>query len=62
MAPVLILHPKDEMLVMQEEIFGPMMPITTYEKLEDAIAYVNDHPRPLALYYFDNNQRNVDRN
>ncbi|MBX3262235.1 MAG: coniferyl aldehyde dehydrogenase [Labilithrix sp.] len=61
MAPVLLLHPKDEMLVMQEEIFGPIMPIFTYEKLDDAIAYVNDHPRPLSLYYFDNNQRRIDR-
>jgi coniferyl-aldehyde dehydrogenase len=61
MAPILLLHPKDEMLVMQEEIFGPIMPIFTYEKLEEAIAYVNDHPRPLALYYFDDNQRRIDR-
>jgi acyl-CoA reductase-like NAD-dependent aldehyde dehydrogenase len=61
MAPVVILHPKDDMAVMQEEIFGPILPIMTYEKLDDAIAYVNDHPRPLALYYFDNNQRRIDR-
>jgi coniferyl-aldehyde dehydrogenase len=61
MAPVIVLHPKDEMLLMQEEIFGPVMPILTYEKLDDAINYVNDHPRPLALYYFDNNQRRIDR-
>jgi coniferyl-aldehyde dehydrogenase len=61
MAPVLLLHPKDEMVVMQEEIFGPIMPIFTYEKIDEAITYVNDHPRPLALYYFDNNQRRIDR-
>jgi coniferyl-aldehyde dehydrogenase len=61
MAPTILLHPKDEMIVMQEEIFGPIMPIFTYEKLDDAINYVNDHARPLALYYFDNNQRRVDR-
>jgi coniferyl-aldehyde dehydrogenase len=61
MAPVIVLHPKDEMTVMQEEIFGPILPILTYEKLDDAIAYVNDHPRPLALYYFDNNQRRIDK-
>jgi coniferyl-aldehyde dehydrogenase len=61
MAPVILLHPKDEMIVMQEEIFGPILPIFTYEKLDDAIDYVNDHPRPLALYYFDNNQRRIDR-
>jgi acyl-CoA reductase-like NAD-dependent aldehyde dehydrogenase len=61
MAPVLLLHPKDEMIVMQEEIFGPILPILTYEKLEDAIAYVNDHPRPLALYYFDSQQARIDK-
>lgn len=61
MAPVFILHPKDDMLVMQEEIFGPILPIKTYEKIDDAIAYVNDHPRPLALYYFDDDQKRIDR-
>jgi coniferyl-aldehyde dehydrogenase len=61
MAPVIVLHPKEDMTVMQEEIFGPILPVLTYEKLDEAISYVNDHPRPLALYYFDNNQRRVDR-
>ena len=61
MAPIILLHPKDEMIIMQEEIFGPILPVFTYEKIEEAIAYVNDHPRPLALYYFDNNQRRIDR-
>ena len=61
MAPTLLLHTKDDMAVMQEEIFGPILPILTYETLDEAIAYVNDHPRPLALYYFDNNQRRIDK-
>ncbi|HVH41774.1 MAG TPA: coniferyl aldehyde dehydrogenase [Labilithrix sp.] len=61
MAPTIVLHPKDEMVVMQEEIFGPILPISTYETLDEALAYVNDHPRPLGLYYFDNNQRRIDR-
>lgn len=61
MAPLLVLHPKEEMVLMQEEIFGPILPILTYEKLDEAIDYVNDHPRPLALYYFDHDQRRVDR-
>lgn len=61
MAPVLVLHPKDEMIVMQEEIFGPILPILTYESLDGAISYVNDHPRPLALYYFEDNQRLIDK-
>src|SRR5205085_1921451 len=60
MAPVIILHPKDDMMVMQEEIFGPILPVRTYEKLADAIDYVNDHPRPLALYHFENDQKRID--
>ena len=37
---------------MQEEIFGPVLPIVPYRDIDDAIAYVNARPRPLALYYF----------
>jgi coniferyl-aldehyde dehydrogenase len=61
MAPTLILDPTDEMLCMQEEIFGPVLPVRTYEKLDDAIAYVNEHPRPLALYYFGHDNRSIER-
>jgi acyl-CoA reductase-like NAD-dependent aldehyde dehydrogenase len=61
LVPVLVLDPTEEMLVMQEEIFGPILPIRTYEKLDDAIAYVNDHPRPLALYCFSHSQATTDR-
>jgi coniferyl-aldehyde dehydrogenase len=61
MAPTLVLDPTEEMLCMQEEIFGPVLPVRTYEKLDDAIAYVNDHPRPLALYYFGNERASIDR-
>ncbi|WP_422049421.1 coniferyl aldehyde dehydrogenase [Shimia sp.] len=43
----------DDMRVMQEEIFGPLLPVVPYDKLEEAIDYVNDRDRPLALYYFD---------
>ncbi|WP_281556471.1 coniferyl aldehyde dehydrogenase [Thalassomonas sp. RHCl1] len=40
----------DDMTLMQEEIFGPLLPIVEYDSLDDAITYVNDRPRPLALY------------
>lgn len=46
----------DEMRVSQEEIFGPVFPIVTYDNLDQAISYVNARPRPLALYYFGNTQ------
>jgi coniferyl-aldehyde dehydrogenase len=49
------------MLVMQEEIFGPILPVLVYRDLTDAISYVNAHGRPLALYYFDNDAGRVDR-
>jgi coniferyl-aldehyde dehydrogenase len=50
--PTLILNPTDEMKVMQEEIFGPVLPVMTYRNVDEAIAYVNAHDRPLGLYYF----------
>ncbi|WP_185368835.1 coniferyl aldehyde dehydrogenase [Acetobacter pasteurianus] len=52
LAPVLILNAKPEMAVMQEEIFGPVLPVLTYKNLDEAIAFINARPRPLALYYF----------
>jgi coniferyl-aldehyde dehydrogenase len=61
LAPTLVLDPTEEMLCMQEEIFGPVLPILTYGKLDEALAYVNDHPRPLALYYFGHDRGAIDR-
>lgn len=52
----LVLNATDEMKLMQEEIFGPLLPIVPYRQLEDAFAYINDRPRPLALYYFGYNR------
>lgn len=52
-APHLILDANDDMGVMQEEIFGPLLPIKTYSgDVKEAINYINAHPRPLAAYYF----------
>jgi coniferyl-aldehyde dehydrogenase len=51
-APTLILDPTDDMKVMQEEIFGPVLPVKSYETLDEALAYVNGRDRPLGLYYF----------
>lgn len=48
----LVLDVNDEMKLMQDEIFGPLLPVVPYDRLEDAFAYVNARPRPLALYYF----------
>jgi coniferyl-aldehyde dehydrogenase len=51
-APTLIIDPTDDMKVMQEEIFGPVLPVKTYGVLDEAIDYINAHDRPLGLYYF----------
>ena len=52
MAPRLLLNCHDKMTVMQQEIFGPLLPVVTYDTLDQALRYVNERPRPLALYYF----------
>jgi coniferyl-aldehyde dehydrogenase len=51
--PVILLNVHDGMRIMQEEIFGPILPIMTYRNTKEAINYISDHPHPLALYYFD---------
>ena len=50
--PTLILKATDEMAVMQDEIFGPLLPVVSYREVDEAIAAVNGRPRPLGLYYF----------
>ncbi|MCM2288012.1 MAG: coniferyl aldehyde dehydrogenase [Sulfuritalea sp.] len=59
--PLAVLNVDDEMRVMQDEIFGPLLPILPYTDLDAAIAYVNRHPRPLALYCFENDAGRRDR-
>lgn len=52
MAPTLVVEPPPEAKIMQEEIFGPLLPILTYDTIDEAIEFVNNRDRPLALYYF----------
>ncbi len=59
--PTLILDPTDDMKVMQEEIFGPVMPIKTYADVSEAVAYVNANPRPLGLYVFSEDAAETER-
>lgn len=54
-APHLLFNVTEEMAIMQEEIFGPLLPVKTYTQLEDAVAYINEHARPLAAYFFSDN-------
>ena len=50
--PMLVLDPTDDMKVMQDEIFGPILPIKQYKDIEETLDYVNSKDRPLGLYYF----------
>lgn len=53
----LILNVTDEMAIMQEEIFGPLLPVITYRNMDECIHQINQHPRPLTLYYFGHDQQ-----
>jgi coniferyl-aldehyde dehydrogenase len=55
LAPVIVLNVSDDMAIMQDEIFGPALPVMTYRTIDEAINYINHKPRPLALYYFGHN-------
>lgn len=57
--PTLILDAPEDSLVMKDEIFGPILPIQSVSSLEDAVQFVNDRPRPLALYYFGHRQSDI---
>ncbi|MDH5171994.1 MAG: aldehyde dehydrogenase family protein, partial [Gammaproteobacteria bacterium] len=50
--PTLIPEPPEDLKLLQEEIFGPLLPIRTYREFSEAIDYINSKPRPLAAYYF----------
>jgi coniferyl-aldehyde dehydrogenase len=60
-APTLAIDPPDDLALMREEIFGPILPLKSYRTLDEAIAYINARPRPLALYHFDNDRARVER-
>jgi len=52
--PTLVLNPTEDMKIMQDEIFGPLLPVKTYGSIDEVVGYVTNHPRPLGLYYFGN--------
>ena len=58
--PTVMDHITFEDAVMQEEIFGPVLPILTFDSIEEAIETINQRPHPLALYLFTNSHKNVD--
>ncbi|MDP5071704.1 MAG: aldehyde dehydrogenase family protein, partial [Congregibacter sp.] len=54
--PTLVVNPSEDSKVMEEEIFGPLLPIRTYRDFSETISYINAHPRPLGAYYFGTNK------
>lgn len=55
-----VLEPSDDMKIMQEEIFGPILPIQSYPSIGDALAYIRRRPNPLAAYYFGQDRAEQD--
>lgn len=60
-APTLISNLKENATVLQDEIFGPILPIVTYKTLDEAIAYINTKERPLALYIYSKSKANANK-
>jgi coniferyl-aldehyde dehydrogenase len=60
LAPAVLVDPPRTLDVMRDEIFGPLLPLLGYDSIEDALAYVNAQPRPLALYWFDDDRNRVE--
>ncbi len=54
--PTIIDDVKPDFKIMQEEIFGPILPVITFDKIEEAINYINKNEKPLAFYYFGKNK------
>lgn len=58
--PTLVLNPTDDMQIMKEEIFGPVLPIKTYSDVSETVDYINSKDRPLGLYYFGEDSKEKD--
>lgn len=61
MPPMIISEPDPDSKVMQNEIFAPILPLMHYDTLDDAINFINERPRPLALYVFGDNSSEIDQ-
>jgi len=59
--PTILENPSKDSEILNDEIFGPLLPIVHYEKLDEALNFVNQKEKPLALYIFSKDQSNIDR-
>ena len=57
--PTIIQNASTEMTLLREEIFGPLLPIVSYDKIEEAIEFINKRERPLAMYIYSRNRKNI---
>ena len=58
--PTIVLNPSEDMKIMQEEIFGPVLPVKTYKDVTEPVDYINSKDRPLGLYYFGEDAKEKD--
>ena len=58
--PTIVLNPSEDMKIMQEEIFGPVLPVKTYKDVTEPVDYINSKDRPLGLYYFGEDEKEKD--
>jgi len=60
LAPALVVEPRQDLALMCDEIFGPLLPVLPYDDVKDAIDFVNAQPSPLAMYWFDEDRRRTE--
>jgi coniferyl-aldehyde dehydrogenase len=61
LAPTLLVDPPADTAAMRDEIFGPVLPLVPYDRIEDALAFIHAKPHPLALYWFDQDRERTQR-
>ena len=59
--PTMLTDVTPDMLIMQEEIFGPIVPVLTYKSIDDVIEYISGRAKPLALYIYSNSRSNIEK-
>jgi len=59
--PTMLTDVTPDMLIMQEEIFGPIVPVLTYKNIDDVIEHISGRAKPLALYIYSHNRNNIDK-
>jgi len=58
--PTLLTDVKPDMKILQEEIFGPVLPVMTYDNIDEVLDYIEQRDKPLALYVYSNNNETID--